>query len=143
MDVDQPWLKHERESYQNDNVKKRTGMQWRHLVVSDLPIYIRSCRQITRLQIELEGPPAFSSVSSERHWQSGVNGIAKVPKRKVFRSGILTRPGTVRSPVQANTLTHSATAPPYPVYSKQPILWLTQEWFRHAARFISKLSNPR
>ena len=23
--------------YQNDNVKKRTGMQWRHLVVSDLP----------------------------------------------------------------------------------------------------------
>ena len=27
--------------YQNDNVKKRTGMQWRHLVVSDLP----NCRQ--------------------------------------------------------------------------------------------------
>ena len=24
------------------------------------------------------------SVSSERHWQRGVNGIAKVPKRKVF-----------------------------------------------------------
>ena len=23
--------------YQNDNVKKRTGMQWRHQVVSDLP----------------------------------------------------------------------------------------------------------
>ena len=50
------------------------------------------------------------SVSSERHWQSGVNGIAKVPKRKVFRSGIRTQPGTVRSPVQANALTHSATA---------------------------------
>ena len=25
--------------YQNDNVKKGTGMQWRHQVVSDLPIY--------------------------------------------------------------------------------------------------------
>ena len=24
--------------YQNDNVKKGTGMQWRHQVVSDLPI---------------------------------------------------------------------------------------------------------
>ena len=23
--------------YQNDNVKKGTGMQWRHQVVSDLP----------------------------------------------------------------------------------------------------------
>ena len=31
-------------------------------------------------------PTAFT-VSSERHWQSGLNGIAKVPKRKVFRSG--------------------------------------------------------
>ena len=27
-----------------------------------------------------KGPTAFS-VSSERHWQGGVNGIAKVPKR--------------------------------------------------------------
>ena len=26
--------------YQNDNVKKGTGMQWRHQVVSDLPSYI-------------------------------------------------------------------------------------------------------
>ena len=25
--------------YQNDNVKKGTGMQWRHQVVSDLPTY--------------------------------------------------------------------------------------------------------
>ena len=31
--------------YQNDNVKKGTGMQWRHQVVSDLPnnvIYMTS-----------------------------------------------------------------------------------------------------
>ena len=27
--------------YQNDNVKKGTGMQWRHQVVSDLPTYGR------------------------------------------------------------------------------------------------------
>ena len=26
--------------YQNDNVKKGTGMQWRHQVVSDLPICV-------------------------------------------------------------------------------------------------------
>ena len=26
----------------------------------------------------------WTTVSSERHWQSGVNGIAKVPKRKVL-----------------------------------------------------------
>ena len=26
--------------YQNDNVKKGTGMQWRHQVVSDLPITV-------------------------------------------------------------------------------------------------------
>ena len=38
-----------------------------------------------------KGPTTFS-VSSERHWQSGVNGIAKVPKRSC-RSGIRTRPG--------------------------------------------------
>ena len=55
-----------------------------------------------------KGPTAFS-VSSERHWQNGANGIANVPKRS-FCSGIRTRPGTVRSPVQANALTHSATA---------------------------------
>ena len=60
--------------YQNDNVKKGTGMQWRHQVVSDLP-------SIDRHQI-LEGTNATAfSVSSERHWQGGVNGIAKVPKR--------------------------------------------------------------
>ena len=33
-----------------------------------------------RHQIEFTGLTAFS-VSSERHWQCGVNGIAKVPKR--------------------------------------------------------------
>ena len=53
-----------------------------------------------------KGPTAFS-VSPERHWQSGVNGIAKVPKRKVFTAvGVRTRPGA-----QAKALTHSATAP--------------------------------
>ena len=45
-------------------------------------------------------------------WQSGANGIAKVPKLNVFRSGIRTRPRTVMSPVQANALTHSVTALP-------------------------------
>ena len=37
----------------------------------------------TRSRLEGTGTTAFS-VSSERHWQSGVNGIAKVPKQKVF-----------------------------------------------------------
>ena len=46
--------------YQNDNVKKGTGMQWRHQVVSDLPslgeylldlcknlaLYIRDCESL-------------------------------------------------------------------------------------------------
>ena len=31
--------------YQNDNVKKGTGMQWRHQVVSDLPTYISQERR--------------------------------------------------------------------------------------------------
>ena len=54
-----------------------------------------------------KGPTAFS-VSSERHWQGGVNGIAKVPKRseKFFPAAGL-EPLTVRSP--ANSLAHSAT----------------------------------
>ena len=53
------------------------------------------------------GPSAFS-VSSERHWQGWVNGIAKVPKRSCPQwDSNPTR--TVRSPVQANALTHSAT----------------------------------
>ena len=43
------------------------------------------------IDTRLKGPTAFS-VSSERHWQGGVNGIAKVPKRS-YRSGIRTRPG--------------------------------------------------
>ena len=43
-----------------------------------------------------KGPTAFT-VSSERHWQSGVNGIAKVPKRKVVTEVGL-EPSTVRSP---------------------------------------------
>ena len=38
--------------YQNDNVKKGTGMQWRHQVVSDLPI-IGSYREIA-IAIESE-----------------------------------------------------------------------------------------
>ena len=57
-----------------------------------------------------KGPTTFS-VSSERHWQRGVYGIAKVPKRSC-RSGIRTRPGTARSPIQANAFIHSATRPP-------------------------------
>ena len=39
---------------------------------------------------QIEGPTAFS-VSSERHWQSGVNEIAKVSKRYQTVSGIRTR----------------------------------------------------
>ena len=40
------------------------------------------------------------------------HGIAKVPKRKVCPKWDSNPAGTVRSPVQANALTHSATAPP-------------------------------
>ena len=36
--------------YQNDNVKKGTGMQWRHQVVSDLPIFsVTSIREGVRM----------------------------------------------------------------------------------------------
>ena len=52
---------------------------------------------------QIEGPTAFS-VSSEIPWQSGVNGIVKVPKRSC-RSGIRTQ---YHPPVQRST--HSATA---------------------------------
>ena len=45
---------------------------------------------------------ACFTVSSERHWQSRVNRIAKVPKRKVFRSGIRTL--TLDRPVASPTL---------------------------------------
>ena len=40
--------------YQNDNVKKGTGMQWRHQVVSDLPnIDIQPGRKVmTRFPVE-------------------------------------------------------------------------------------------
>ena len=62
--------------------------------------------------------PPLACISSERHqgsWQSGVNGIAKVPKRKVFRSGIRTLDP---SPVQrSNPLGHRVppTRPPRPL----------------------------
>ena len=59
--------------------------------------------------IDTRGTNAFT-VSSERHWQSGVNGIAKVPMRKVFTEVGL-EPSTVRSPVDG--LTHSVTSPPH------------------------------
>ena len=49
---------------------------------------------------------------------SGVNGIAKVPKRKVFTEVGL-EPSNVRSPVDA--LTHSATAPPRKEANVAPI----------------------
>ena len=67
-----------------------------------------------------KGPTAFS-VPSERHWQSGVNGIAKVPKRS-FPQWDSNPAGTVRSPVQANALTHSATAPPHANFFSQRLL---------------------
>ena len=54
----------------------------------------------------IEGTDGFR-VSSDRHWQSVVNGIAKVPKRS-FPQWDSNPAGTVRSPVQA--LTHSTTA---------------------------------
>ena len=58
------------------------------------------------IDTRLKGPTAFS-VSSERHWQGGVNGIAKVPKRSCPQWD--SNPSrTVRSPLQANALTHSA-----------------------------------
>ena len=56
-------------------------------------------------------PQKAFTVSSERHWQGGVNGIAKVLKRSCSQWD--SNPSrTVRPPVQANALTHSATAPP-------------------------------
>ena len=55
---------------------------------------------------DLPNATAFS-VSSERHWQRRVNGIAKVPNSKSPAVGV--EPSIVRSPVEA--LTHSATAP--------------------------------
>ena len=65
-----------------------------------------------------KGPTALS-VSSERHWQSGVNGIAKVPKQS-FPQWDSNPIRTVRSPAQANALTHSATAPSTPSRPPRP-----------------------
>ena len=50
-----------------------------------------------------KGPTAFTV-------SSGVNGIAKVPKRNVF-TDVGLEPSNVRSPV--DSLTHSATASPH------------------------------
>ena len=62
---------------------------------------------------QIEGTNSFycliRKTLAHSDWQSGVNGIAKVPKRKVFTE-VGHEPSTVRSPVDA--LTHSATAPP-------------------------------
>ena len=58
---------------------------------------------------QVEGTDGYS-VSSERHCQSRVNAIAKVPERS-FPQWDSNSAGTVRSPVQANALTHSGTAP--------------------------------
>ena len=61
--------------------------------------------------------PGIDTGQDQRHlmshpkdtsWQNGVNGIAKVPKGKVFTEVGL-EPSTVRSLVDA--LTHSATVP--------------------------------
>ena len=57
-------------------------------------------------QIEIQKGPTAFSVSSEIYWQSGVNGIAKVPKRR-FPQWDSNPAETVRSPVQANTLSES------------------------------------
>ena len=65
-----------------------------------------------------KGPTALS-VSSERHWQSGVNGIAKVPKQS-FPQWDSNPIRTVRSPAQTNALTHSATAPSTPSRPPRP-----------------------
>ena len=55
-----------------------------------------------------KGPTTFS-VSSERHWQSGVNEIANF-RSEVFRSGIRTWPGPPgRQSKPINALTHSVT----------------------------------
>ena len=63
--------------------------------------------------------PTDLSVSSERHWQSGVNGIAKVPKQS-FSQWDSNPIRTVRSPAQANDLTYSATAPSTPSRPPRP-----------------------
>ena len=65
-----------------------------------------------------KGPTALC-VSSKRHWQSGVNGIAKVPKQS-FPQGDSNPIRTVRSPAQANALTHSAIAPSTPSRPPRP-----------------------
>ena len=49
--------------YQNDNVKKGTGMQWRHQVVSDLPSYGYGTVSAGRWTIDTEGGHVVVSVS--------------------------------------------------------------------------------
>ena len=81
-----------------------------------------------------KGPTALS-VSSERHWQSGVNGIAKVPKQS-FPQRDSNPIRTVRSPAQANALTHSAIAPSTPSRPPRPRLG-------HLAPILPPSSLPR
>ena len=69
----------------------------------------------TRSRLEGTGTTAFRA-SSERHWQSGVNGIAKVPKQKVFPqwdSKSNPRP----SGRQSNAPTHSPTNTPQLIFA--------------------------
>ena len=61
---------------------------------------------------QIEGTDGFYCLI-RKTLASGVNGIAKVPKRKVFTEVGL-EPSNVRSPVDA--LTHSATATPLQHY---------------------------
>ena len=71
------------------------------------------------------------SVSSERHWQGGVNGIAKVPKRS-YRSGIRTRPGNrpVAGPSQrSNPLGHRAPLLPMAILWTLKLEYYTQGYF--------------
>ena len=68
-----------------------------------------------------KGPTAFS-VSSERHWQSGVKEIAKVSKRSQWDS--IARPLDCQS--------HALSTEPPPPAGTPPSLWL---WIRNRTRW--------
>ena len=66
---------------------------------------------------QIQGTHGFECLL--RHWQSGVNGIAKFPKQS-FPQWDSNPIRTVRSPAQANALTHSVTAPSTPSRPPRP-----------------------
>ena len=62
---------------------------------------------------QIEGTDGFECLLQKTLAKRGKRNCHSSEAKSFYRSGVRNRPGTVRSPAQANALTHLATAPPY------------------------------